>query len=121
MDNKHSVFLRAFEKDDLFLLNEWHNDENINSLTTGRKYFVSSEYDKKWIEERVLDNYNQVYCAICDNETKKMVGYTSLTKIDYINRKAFWGGLIIGDKKSRLCYFGGNTNFKIWFLRVGIK
>ena len=43
------VYLRAFEITDLTLINKWHNDDEINSLTGGNKYFVSSEYDKKWL------------------------------------------------------------------------
>lgn len=101
MKNKSKVYLRAFEPSDLKLINNWHNDDEINLLTTGRRYFVSSEYDKKWLENKMLDNNSQVYCAICETETDNMIGYTGLSEIDYVNRKAFWGGLVIGDKASR--------------------
>jgi len=117
MNEEPNVYLRAFEVSDLELLNSWHNDQDINSLTTGRKYFVSTEYDRKWIEERMLDNYNYVYCAICEYGSSKMVGYTNLTKIDYINRKAFWGGLIIGDENSKSK--GYATSAAIQILKYG--
>jgi RimJ/RimL family protein N-acetyltransferase len=107
------IFLRAFEKDDLHLLNQWHNDSEINSLTTGVKRYVSSEYDMKWLEEKMLDNNTQVYCAVCENETKRMIGYTSLNNIDYINRKAFWGGLVIGDKKDRSKGYATSASIEI--------
>lgn len=102
MDTSHfKIFLRAFEPADLALLNQWHNDDEINSLTGGRKYFVSSEYDRKWLDDKMLNNTRQVYCGICEKETGKLVGYTSLNDIDFANRKAFMGGLVIGDKASR--------------------
>ncbi|MDB5249637.1 MAG: N-acetyltransferase [Segetibacter sp.] len=99
--SKLKVYLRAFESADLTLLNEWHNDEEINSLTGGRKHFVSSEYDKKWLEDKMLNNTKQLYWAICETATRNMVGYTSLNDIDFVNRKAFMGGLVIGDKATR--------------------
>jgi ribosomal-protein-alanine N-acetyltransferase len=108
-----SIYLRAFEPGDLELINKWHNDDEINSLTTGRKYFVSSEYDKKWLLDKMLDNKSQVYCAICEEVSKKMIGYTGLTEIDYLNRKAFWAGLVIGDKSSRSKGYATSTSIKI--------
>ena len=113
MSIKMKVYLRAFETTDLELLNQWHNDEEINLLTTGRKYFVSSEYDKKWLENKMFDNNSQVYCAICETESKKMIGYTGLTEIDYVNRKAFWGGLVIGDKAARNKGFATSASIQI--------
>lgn len=95
------IYLRAFEMKDLELLNRWHNDSEINTHTGGRKYFVSPDYDRKWLEEKIFNNQNQVYCAICEQLTSKMVGYISLNDIDLINRHAFWGGILIGDKNYR--------------------
>jgi hypothetical protein len=37
----------------------------------------------------MLNDQNQIYCAICKDENQKMMGYTSLNEMDYINRKAF--------------------------------
>jgi [ribosomal protein S5]-alanine N-acetyltransferase len=89
------VSLRAFEPEDLSLLHEWHNDGGINKWTGGVQRFVSSEYDKKWLEDKMLNNTNQVYCAIYDCVTKETIGYISLNDINYINRTAFWGGVVI--------------------------
>jgi ribosomal-protein-alanine N-acetyltransferase len=87
------ISLRAFELSDLMLLNAWHNDANINALTGGQQYFVSSEYDKKWIEDKIFNNQKHVYCMICN--TSWAVGYISLTDINWVNRTANWGGVII--------------------------
>jgi ribosomal-protein-alanine N-acetyltransferase len=98
---ENPIFLRAFEISDIELLNNWHNDHQINILTGGRKHFVSKEYDKKWLEDKMLNNVSQIYCAICCCENGKMIGYISLTGIDFVNRNAFWGGIIIGDTNAR--------------------
>lgn len=98
---KKSVYLRAFELSDLDLLNQWHNDDDLNLLTGGRKYFVSSELDRKWLEDKMNNNTTQIYCAICDMETHKIIGSISLNNIDFINRNAFWGGIVIGESSNR--------------------
>lgn len=107
------IYLRAFEPGDLSLLNEWHNDEEINSQTLGNKYFVSSFYDRKWLEEKMSNNRDNVYCAICEKTTNKMIGYVSLNDIDYRNRKAVWGGIVIGDKNSRSKGYASDAAFMI--------
>ena len=108
-----NVFLRAFEPDDLQLINKWHNDDDINSLTCGSRYFVSSIYDKKWLEDKMLNNSKNVYCAICEKETGNMVGYVSLNDIDYRNSKAAWGGIIIGNEQNRNKGYASNATFLI--------
>jgi RimJ/RimL family protein N-acetyltransferase len=108
-----NVFLRAFEMDDLPLINKWHNDEDINSLTGGNKYFVSSYYDKRWLEDKMLNNKDNIYCAICKKKTGNMIGYVSLNDIDYRNRKALWGGIVIGDKESRNKGYASNATFQL--------
>jgi RimJ/RimL family protein N-acetyltransferase len=99
--NKKEVYLRAFEYSDLELINKWHNDDEINLLTGGNKYFVSSEYDKKWIENKMLDNLRDIYLGICLKNDNKLIGYISINGIDYRNRTAIWGGIIIGFKNER--------------------
>lgn len=93
MENK--VYLRAFEYSDISILNTIRNDDFLFLTTLGNKYYISSEYDKKWIEDKIFNNYNQLYLVVCCSETQKPMGYTCATNIDYINRKAEWGGLII--------------------------
>lgn len=95
------VYLRAFEYDDLNQINIWHNNNDMNSLTGGNRFFVSSVFDKKWLEDKMMNNINNVYCAVCITESGKMIGFISLNDIDYRNRKAHWGGMLIGDVEER--------------------
>jgi len=113
------VYLRAFEYTDLELINKWHNDEEINLMTGGNKYYISSEYDKKWLEDKMLNNTKNIYCAVCIKKNDKMIGFISLNNIDYRNRKAYWGGMLIGDKEER--NKGYATNAAYLMLRHGFE
>lgn len=92
---ENNIYLRAFEYSDLHFINSIRNDEILFQTTTGNKYYISSEHDKKWIEDKIFNNSNQLYFVICCSESQKPLGYTSANNIDYINRKAEWGGLVI--------------------------
>lgn len=96
MENK--IYLRAFEYSDLSFLNSIRNDDILFQSTIGNKYYISSEYDKKWIEDKIFNNYNQLYLVICCNENHKPMGYICANNIDYINRKAEWGGIVISNE-----------------------
>ncbi|MDD2476896.1 MAG: GNAT family protein [Dysgonamonadaceae bacterium] len=96
------VFFRAFEPNDYVLLNEWHNCPEIQKLTSGTFRYVSSEREKEWVLSKIKNDSENIYWAICMNdESKKMIGYTSINQIDLIHRKAFHGGVVIGDKNYR--------------------
>jgi RimJ/RimL family protein N-acetyltransferase len=90
------MILRAFEPSDLPLINKWHNSQELNMLTCGRKYFISEEYDKEWLNDKIFNNTFQVYLAIC-SDPSTMIGYISLNEINSVNRTAQWGGVFIGN------------------------
>lgn len=97
-----SIFLRAFEPDDYLLINKWRNDPEIQKLTGGTFRYVSSEREKEWVREKMMNNTTDIYLAICLNdESQEMVGYTSINNIDYIHRSACGGGVVIGKKEYR--------------------
>lgn len=91
---KANIFLRAFEYADLELLNEIRNDDDAFEFSGGNKYYISSEYNRKWIEDKIFNNEKQVYLAICLKEGK-IIGYLGICDIDYRNRKAQWAGINI--------------------------
>lgn len=93
---KNSVFLRAFEPDDYQLINEWRNDFNVQAFMVGRFRYVSAERERKWVESKINDDRVDLFLAICLNdESKRMIGYASITNIDYVNRKAHMGGIVL--------------------------
>lgn len=99
MEEKYSIFLRAFEQDDYILINKWRNDYDIQKLTGGQIKYVSLEMEKEWVHSKMMNNTRDIYWAICLNDdSKRMIGYISLNNIDYLNRSADAGGSVIGEK-----------------------
>lgn len=94
----NSVFLRAFELEDYLLINEWRNDISIQKMTGGDFRYVSSEMEKEWVRERIMNNHTDIYLAICTNDVnRKMIGYVSINNINHLHRTADGGGIVIGD------------------------
>lgn len=92
------VYLRALEIDDYVLINKWRNDPEITQFLGGNVFMVSSEREKKSIENKILDDSKNIYFAICDSNNNKLIGSSSINNIDLRNLKAEWGGTLIGDK-----------------------
>lgn len=97
--NKFTVYLRALELDDYQILNKWRTDDEVYKYTSGNKYYISSEYDRRWVEDKIFNNKENQYLGICLKEENRLIGYLSINSIDWRNRKASWGGVIIGDKE----------------------
>ncbi len=118
-----NCYLRAFEADDYKIVHKWRTDPQMTKLLTGNTIFVSSEREKKWVEEKIFDDSKEIYWAICDKETNKMVGMTSLRNIDYRNRKAFIGGMTIGKEHwgKHYAYYATVLVMKYAFLELGLN
>lgn len=95
------IYVRAFELEDYKLINAWRRDDETYRLATGDKFFVSSDRDRKWVEEKVYDNQRQVYLAICLKKSDVMIGYIAFSGIDHRNGCAEFSGIVIGDKDQR--------------------
>lgn len=89
------LYLRAFELDDISFIHSLRSDESFFELTCSNRYFISSERDKKWLEDKIVNNNHQLYLMVCTVKDNLPVGYICATDIDYLNKKAQWGGLII--------------------------
>lgn len=92
---KKLVYLRAFEPDDYLTSIVWRNDDEIWSRLEGVKYFVSSSYEKKWIEDAIFDSKN-IRLAVCLIEGDRYIGNVSITNINTINRSGT-SNIFIGD------------------------
>lgn len=90
------VYLRALEPEDYRITIKWRNDNEIWSLVGGPKYYVSSEFEKNWIQN-AINNHDEVRLAICLKEDNKLIGLASIVDIDWINRSAHCPSLI-GEK-----------------------
>lgn len=91
------VYLRALEPDDYKTTHTWRLDEKIWTNVVGPKYFVSMEYEKKWVSDAILSPRNSLRLAVCLKEDHKPIGLVSLIDIDRNNGTAR-SGILIGEK-----------------------
>ncbi len=97
-----TVFFRAFEEDDIDAIYCWKNDDELNKMTVGLNRKICRDDIAKWVRSKMPHNPFEVYWAICANDdTKKIIGYTQLTEIHFINSSANFSGILIGDKDYR--------------------
>lgn len=92
----NTIFLRGLELNDALVINKWRNNSEIQKLVSTSFKYVSLEIEKEWVKSKMMDNRKDIYLAICLNdETQQMVGYVSVNDINYINRTAEGGGIVI--------------------------
>ncbi len=90
------IFLRAFEPEDYKTTHSWREDKEILNGIVGMKYFVSCEYEKKWINDAIFDK-NSLKLAICQKTTNEHIGNVYLNMIDHVNKNCTFG-IILGKK-----------------------
>ena len=95
--SKFRVYLRALEPEDYKTTHPWRLDDEIWGSVVGPKYFVSTEYEKKWVNDAVLSPGNSLRLAVCLKEDHKHIGLVSLTDIDRNNGSAQCS-ILIGEK-----------------------
>ncbi|MEG3066560.1 GNAT family protein [Acetomicrobium sp.] len=78
------ITLRAIEESDLELLREMINDPEIESMTGGYSYPVSTYQQRKWFES--LANGSNDLRLIIDIKEHGAIGTVMLTDIDWKNR-----------------------------------
>jgi len=82
--SKFCVYLRAFEIEDFKTTHLWRGDEEIIKSVVGRKYFVSQECEKKWINDAIFTGHP------CDSERAKHA-YCSDVTAEALNTIAILG------------------------------
>ena len=90
------IYLRALELEDYKTSINWRKDDDIWGMVGGPKYNVSSEVEKKWVENTIFSK-DKIVLAICLCEGDKYIGNIILSDIDWINRSASTSTMI-GDK-----------------------
>ena len=95
-----SVKFRAFRLGDEVFINQLRNDEFRESKVGGMKRFVSIDREAKWVHDIIMgDSQTTFYFAITELDSDNIIGYTSISDIDYRNGTCFWSGI----KLSRSC------------------
>ncbi len=97
----NTIYLRLFEPDDYEKTYQWHNDFDLQKTTCGPLRFVSKEIERNWVILKASHNQNDIYLAICLIENDEMIGWYSITDIDFLNRKCHCSGVVIGDRRYR--------------------
>lgn len=93
----YRVYLRALEPDDFKISTAWRNDDEIWNQLGGVKRYVSSVFEKKWVEDAIFDTKN-VRLAVCLRDDDTYIGNVYLTDLNLINRSAV-SHIFIGDKR----------------------
>jgi RimJ/RimL family protein N-acetyltransferase len=109
------VYLRLFEPGDYEKTYLWHNDHDLMSTTCGPFRFVSKEIERSWVQSKSENNQKDIYLAICAIENDEMIGWYSISDIDYLNRKCQCSGVVIGDKR----YCDGEAFQEVGHLALG--
>jgi diamine N-acetyltransferase len=97
-----SVNLRALTLEDAKITWEWRNKEEISNLYSGHPFPVNYELEKAWYEKVMRSNLPTTVFAveIIENNLSELIGLTTLTNINLINRTSDFS-ILIGDDKHR--------------------
>ena len=109
------VYLRLFEPGDYEKTYLWHSDFELMKSTCGPLRIVSKEIEKSWVQSKSCSNKNELYLAICLCSNDEMVGWYSISGIDYVNRSCECSGVLIGDKE----YQDGEAYMEAGGLAIG--
>lgn len=95
----NTVFFREFEERDIDAIFRWKNDEQLNSMIVGQWRPFTYDDAAKWVHGCMGEHETFKFWAICTNdEEKKIIGWTALSKIDKQNKSVYTHSIVIGDK-----------------------
>lgn len=93
-----TVLFRNFEERDIDFIHKCKNDEKLNSMIVGQWHPFTREEAEKWVHGCMGEHDTYKFWAICTNdEEKRIVGWISLSNIDYNVRRAHFHGIVIAD------------------------
>lgn len=96
---KPTVLFRDFEERDIDFIYRCKNDEQLNSMIVGKYKPFSHEDAVKWVHGCMGEHDTYKFWAICTNdEEKRIIGWISISQIDYDNQSTCFHGIVIGDK-----------------------
>lgn len=92
------IRFRPLQSDDARFINNLRNMESMERMLGGSMRPVAYERDVKWVEDIILgDSQSTIFFAITLAEADDIIGYTSISEIDYRNGTCFWSGIKIGE------------------------
>lgn len=112
---EQTVLFRDFEERDIDFIYHCKNDEKLNEMIVGQYHPFTYEEAEKWVHGCMGEHETYKFWAVCTNDyEKRIVGWASLSEIDYQNKSACHHGLVIGDKD----YQDGTCMFEAMLLSM---
>lgn len=103
------VLLRPIDKKDLSKTLSWRNDPVIAEKTLGSRFPVTVDMEENWYQGGDFVEFStKIIFAIDLKSDNSIVGYTHLSKIDWISKTCFFG-MVIGDPKSQKKGYGSEA------------
>jgi RimJ/RimL family protein N-acetyltransferase len=107
-----AIDFRPFRLEDARFVNDLRQLESTESLLGGNKRPVSYERDVKWVQDIMLgDSPTTIYFAVTEKGKDEIVGYASISEINYRNGSCFWSGIKLDNRKAG----------RGWGTQVGLK
>ena len=97
-----SVFFRSLEPEDSELIYKWNNNHELMKDAVGMARPWSMQDCRNWVNARIEHNPFNYWFAICLNDgSKRMIGYTGVNSIHFVNSSATCDAIVIGDNECR--------------------
>lgn len=97
---EQKIKFRAFRIGDEVFINKLREDDERENKVGGMKRYVSLDREAKWVKDIIFgDSQTCIYLAITPVDSDEIIGYTSISDIDYRTGSCFWSGI----KLSREC------------------
>lgn len=89
-----NIRFRPLRLEDARFINNLRQMESMEKMIGGSSRPVAYERDVKWVNDLIMnDNQTMVNWAITGLDNDDIIGYTTVTNIDYRNGSCFWGGI----------------------------
>lgn len=97
--NKEKSLLRPLQKSDAAISLHWRNDPKIRDMVLGYRFPVTEIMEGEWLEKAMNDqSQKRVIFAIEDATDNKLVGFSYLEDINWIDQTCYVG-IMIGNKE----------------------
>ena len=104
-----TVLLRPIDKKDLSKTLSWRNDPLIVEKILGYRFPVTEDMEANWYQSTDFVEFpTKIVFAIDLKFDNSMVGYTHLSKIDWISKTCFFG-IVIGDPEFQQKGYGNEA------------
>jgi RimJ/RimL family protein N-acetyltransferase len=95
------IKFRAFRFGDEIFINKLREDDEMEKKIGGMKRYISINREAKWVHDIIMsDSQTSIYLAITEIDSDEIIGYTSISDIDYKDGTCFWSGIKLSKQHS---------------------